>query len=229
VLFPSEYTRRDQRRRLGLDGTVLPYPVRLDRVIADDPDPRYVTFVNPQPENSVGVFSRIALELGRRRPEIPLLMVEGRGTADGLARVPEDLSGLTNLHRMANTPDPRDFYRVSRVVLMPSLWRESLGREAVEAIANGIPVLASDRGALPETLGDAGFVLAIPKRYTQSSPAVPTPREVAPWVAIIERLWDDPEFEARHRELARAEARRWDADRLIGRYEDFFRSLGHRP
>ena len=38
----------------------------------------------------------------------------------------EWLSGesLTNLHRMANTPDPRDFYRVSRVVLMPSLWRE---------------------------------------------------------------------------------------------------------
>ena len=70
---------------------------------------------------------------------------------------------------MANTPDPRDFYRVSRVVLMPSLWRESLGRVAVEAMANGIPVLASDRGALPETLGDAGFVLTIPERYTASS------------------------------------------------------------
>ena len=85
-----------------------------------------------------------------------------------------DLSGLTNLNRMANTPDPRDFYRVSRVVLMPSLWRESLGRVAVEAMANGIPVLASDRGALPETLGDAGFVFTIPERYTPASLAVPT-------------------------------------------------------
>jgi glycosyltransferase involved in cell wall biosynthesis len=28
-----------------------------------------------------------------------------------------------------------------------SLWRESFGRVAVEAMANGIPVLASDRGA----------------------------------------------------------------------------------
>ena len=45
---------------------------------------------------------------------------------------------------MANTPDPRDFYRVSRAVLMPSLWRESLERVAIEAMANGIPVLASD-------------------------------------------------------------------------------------
>jgi glycosyltransferase involved in cell wall biosynthesis len=228
VLFPSEYSRRDHVRRLGLDGTVIPYPVRVDRVMAEDPEPTYVTFVNPQPEKGAAVFARIALELGRRRPEIPLLVVEGRGTSDGLARVPVDLSGLTNLNRMANTPDPRDFYRVSRVLLMPSLWRESLGRVAVEAMANGIPVLASDRGALPETLGDAGFVLTIPPRYGSSDPTVPTPREVAPWIAIVERLWDDPKFEARHRELSRAEARRWDADRLVDRYECFFRSQSPR-
>jgi hypothetical protein len=45
------------------------------------------------------------------------------GYRDALARLPVDLSGLTNLSRMANTPNPREFYRVSRVVLMPSLWR----------------------------------------------------------------------------------------------------------
>jgi glycosyltransferase involved in cell wall biosynthesis len=133
-----------------------------------------------------------------------------------------DLSDLTNLNRMANTPDPRDFYRVSRVVLMPSLWRESLGRVAVEAMANGIPVLASDRGALPETLGDAGFAFTIPERYTRANLALPTAHEVAPWVATIERLWDDPDFEAKHRALARAEARRWDPGRLADRYEAFF-------
>src|SRR5262245_16667035 len=121
------------------------------------------------------VFARIALELGRRRPEIPLLVVEGRGTSDGLAQLPLDLSGLTNLSRMAQTPDPRDFYRVSRAVLLPSLWRESLGRVAIEAMANRIPVLASDRGALPETLGNAGFVFTIPERCRPTSGHVPTP------------------------------------------------------
>jgi glycosyltransferase involved in cell wall biosynthesis len=109
---------------------------------------------------------------------------------------------------------------------MPSLWRESLGRVAIEAMANGIPVLASDRGALPETLGDAGFVFTIPERCTPSSRAVPTAHEVAPWVAAIERLWDDPAFEARHRALAKAEARRWDRERAARRYADFFEALG---
>jgi hypothetical protein len=54
---------------------------------------------------------------------------------------------------------------------------------------------------------------------------VPTAREVAPWVAIIDRLWDDPDFEARYRESARAEAGRWDADALVERFARFFRSL----
>jgi hypothetical protein len=35
---------------------------------------------------------------------------------------------------MASTPDPRDFYRVSRLVLMPSLWWESFPRVAVESL-----------------------------------------------------------------------------------------------
>ena len=72
-------------------------------------------------------------------------MVEGRGTSDALARLPLDLSGLTNLHRIANTPDLRDFYRVSQAVLVPSLRRESLGRVPMEALASGIPVLQPEK------------------------------------------------------------------------------------
>ena len=110
-------------------------------------------------------------------------------------------------------------------MLVTSLWRESLGRVPMEALANGIPVLASDRGALPETLGDAGFVFAIPERFGPSTLEIPTAREVAPWVAVLEKLWDDPEFEAGHRALARAEAQRWEPSAIIGRFERPFRSL----
>ena len=226
VIFPSEYSRRHFQRKIGLDGTVIPDPIRLDWVVADNPQPKYVTFINPQPDKGATVFARIALELNRRRPDIPLLVVEGRGTSDTLAHLGVDLSGLTNLNRMANTPDPRDFYQVTRAILMPSLWRESLGRVPIEAMANEIPVLASDRGALPETLGDAGFVFTIPERCTPSSGVVPTAQEVAPWVAVIERLWDDPAFEASHRERARLEARRWNGDALAERYEALLSGVG---
>jgi glycosyltransferase involved in cell wall biosynthesis len=126
---------------------------------------------------------------------------------------------------MANTPDPRDFCRVSRAVLVPSLWCESLGRVPMEALANGIPVLASDRGALPETLGKAGFVFTIPERCGPLTLEIPSACEVAPWVAVLEKLWDDPEFEARQRELARAEARRCKPSMVAGQFERLCRSL----
>ena len=225
VIFPSEYSRRHHARLLGLDGPVIPSPIPLVRIVAENPTPTYATFINPQTSKGMTIFARIAVVLNDRRPDIPLLVVEGRGTSDALARLPLDLSGLTNLHQMANTPDPRDFYRVSRAVLMPSLWRESLGRVVIEALANGIPILASDRGALPETLGEAGFVFTVPDRYTPHSLEIPTAREVAPWVAVLEKLWDDPAFEARHRALARVEAQRWDSRVVAERFESFFLSF----
>jgi glycosyltransferase involved in cell wall biosynthesis len=222
VLVPSEYARRFYARRLGLESTAIPYPLRAEWVVAADPEPRYLTFVNPQPAKGLTVFARLASELDRRRPDIPLLVVEGRGAALNLAEAGLDLSGLTNLHRMANTPDPRQFYRVSRAVAVPSLWRETFGRVAAEALANGLPVLASDRGALPSTLGEAGFVFTLPERCTPYGRAVPTAREVAPWLAAVERLWDDPGFEASHRGRAREASRRWDDGAIAGLYQDFF-------
>jgi hypothetical protein len=80
------------------------------------------------------------------------------------------------------------------------------------------------RGALPETLGEAGFVFTIPDRCTPGTGVVPTAQEVAPWVAVIERLWDDPLFEAEHRRRALAEARRWDSETLAKQYETLFLS-----
>ena len=222
IIFPSEYSRNHYRRRVGLDGVVIPDPIRLDKVIAERPEPKFVTFINPQPDKGAAVFARIAVELGRRRPDIPLLVVEGRGKSDALACLPVDLSGLTNLHRMANTPDPRDFYGVSRAVLMPSLWRESLGRVPIEAMANGIPVLAGARGALPETLGDAGFVFTIPERCTPSSGVVPTAKEVAPWVAVIERLLGRPRLRGRASSASASRGRAVGYGQLAERFESFF-------
>jgi hypothetical protein len=54
---------------------------------------------------------------------------------------------------------------------------------------------------------------------------VPTAREVAPWVAAIERLWDDPAFEVKHRAVAKAEAGRWDGERLAEQYQKFFEKV----
>jgi glycosyltransferase involved in cell wall biosynthesis len=229
VRVPSQYAADHYRRTLGLRCTVLPNLFDYERVFVEKLDPRFVTLVNPSIEKGVYVFAKIADELGRRRPDIPLLAVEARGTEETLADCGLDLRVHGNVHLMSHTFEPRMFWQVSRICLVPSLWRETLGRVAVEAMINGIPVIASDRGALPETLGQAGIILPLPERLTPSTRFLPTVAEVEPWVEAIIRLWDDASFYEDHRHKALAEARRWAPDVLEPRYVQFFNGLRPRP
>ena len=54
--------------------------------------------------------------------------------------------------------------RRSKVVLVPSQWAEPFGRIAVEAMASGIPTLASRTGGLAEIVGDSSLGVAAFRR-----------------------------------------------------------------
>src|SRR5687767_4009971 len=103
---------------------------------------------------------------------------------------------------------------------MPS-YTESSGRLAQEAILNDIPVIASDRGGLPETLADAGLTLPLASEYLEDNPFVPPPRRVVPWVEAVARLWDDPEVYTREAERARAAKGRWRPETLAEAYTQY--------
>jgi glycosyltransferase involved in cell wall biosynthesis len=52
--------------------------------------------------------------------------------------------------------DLRALYAESAIFLFPSLY-EGFGLPVLEAMAAGVPVVSSDRGALPEVMGKAGL------------------------------------------------------------------------
>jgi glycosyltransferase involved in cell wall biosynthesis len=222
VVVASHFAAEHYRTKLRLRCTVLPNLVDIERVRADGHEPTYVTFVNPTVEKGVYAFARIAYELGRRRPNIPFLVVEGRGTEADVASCGLDLRDHGNVFFLAHTADPRRFWRVTRLCLLPSLIPENQPLVAIEAMLNGAPVLGSDRGGVPETVGAGGLVLPLPGHLGPSSKNLPTAGEVSQWVAAILRLWEEaPLYEECHR-MALAESTRWAPEVLEPRYERFF-------
>lgn len=88
-------------------------------------------------------------------------------------------------------------YHAADLLLFPS-WYEGFGLPPLEAMACGLPVITSDRGALPETTGDAAL------RVRPESP-----EEMA---QAVVRLLDDEKLreELRRRGLRRAAGFGWE-------------------
>ena len=168
ILVPSNFCANFYRQSLGIACTSILSPI-LEAAVRCNPLPghrQFVTFVNPSPHNGVYVFAAIALLLQKTRPDIPLLVVESRADSEWLLYACPSLAESTNAYRMSTTQDPREFYQVTKIMLIPSVWQESFGRVAAESMMNGIPVIASNRGALPETIGSASETLELPAEIT---------------------------------------------------------------
>jgi glycosyltransferase involved in cell wall biosynthesis len=98
------------------------------------------------------------------------------------ARLQRRLRRLGNIVLRDPAADMRAVYRQTRILLVPSQWEaETWGRVVTEAQFSGIPVVASNRGGLPESVGPGGVVL----EYDQPAPL---------WAEAIRRLWVDGDW-----------------------------------
>jgi glycosyltransferase involved in cell wall biosynthesis len=231
VVVPSEFSRQHYWRNIGVACHLLPNMVHDEAILVNtqEREPRYLTFVNPQRSKGVCVVFRIAQELARLRLDIPILIVEGRGQMTSLKEMGLDFASLPNVSTIPNTPRPSEFFRTTKVLLVPSLWSESFCLVAAEAMTNGIPVLASNRGALPETVGDGGFLFDIPVWYTPETKTIPTAEEVRVWIETILRLWDDIDFYQASCDRAVQNSSCWRPDNLCHVYREFFENLTTQP
>jgi glycosyltransferase involved in cell wall biosynthesis len=187
----SGFTARRLRERCGIEAPVVrplidPAHYRLA------PAPGRVLFVNTVARKGVAV----ARALAEARPDIPFDMVMSWTLKEPARRELRDWARRhPNVTLHAPRRDMRPLYARARVLLVPSQWEESWGRVASEAQINGTPVLASNRGGLPESVGPGGLLL-------------PHDAPVADWAAALGRLWDDKTLYAELSAAARAHAAR---------------------
>ncbi len=228
VLVGSRFAAEYYHEVLGRNCVELPDLVERDRILTEPTGLGSVLIVNPTVERGAYVFARVAEELGRRRPDIPLLAVSGPKSEAELSSCGLDLRSCGRVEVMARPANARQYWQRARICLLPSLCWESQPRPAIEAMIRGIPVLGSDRPGVAEALGSDGLILPLPARLTPATRVVPTAAEVEPWIQAIVRLWDEPGYYSDRSRMAREEARRWSPEPLTGRYLQFFRELGSR-
>jgi glycosyltransferase involved in cell wall biosynthesis len=151
----------------------------------------------------------------------PTLVLAGGATADAdewLARASQPPLASHVKYVGYVTDDRReDLFAGARALVLPSL-DEGFGLTALEAMSAGVPVIASNRGSLPEVVGNGGLLLE--------------PHDVDAWTSAINRVTHD---EAWARELACAGLERsktftWDhsAARLRQAYQDAVARRGSR-
>lgn len=123
-----------------------------DRVFARFGLRRYVLAVGDiHPRKNIGALARAMALRGDRDTELALV---GRPALGG-----EQIVQGANAHWLGHVTDDQlaDLYRAAAVVAVPSLY-EGFGLPILEAMACGAPVVASNRGAMPEIAGDGAIV-----------------------------------------------------------------------
>jgi glycosyltransferase involved in cell wall biosynthesis len=154
-LSNSDFTAQRWRALCGIDSTVVPPLVLPERYFVSTRGDR-VLFVNPTPIKGVEIMFALAAAC----PDIPFLVSESWGLdPNWRAYCLNRAAVLPNIEWSGPTRDMRPVYARSRTLLMPSLWEEAFGRTVVEAQINAIPVVASNRGALPDTVGAGGVLV----------------------------------------------------------------------
>ena len=84
------------------------------------------------------------------------LIIAGDGPADYIESLKSHAQAADASIEFLGFVAPEQFYSQVDIVVIPSLWHEPLGRVVLEAFAHGIPVIASERGGMPEIIDEGG-------------------------------------------------------------------------
>lgn len=189
----SESGRRDIQRHFGVlperidvvtPGVGPTYqPLPIDQVEQfrrnHDLPERFILHVGTlQPRKNIPFLLEAVARLGR--PEVPLVLVGGRGWYYETIFDRVETLGIADRVRFAGYVDDGDlplWYNAATVLTFPSLY-EGFGLPVAEALACGTAVVAADSSSIPEAGGDVAHYF--------------TPGDVADLAARLAQVLDTP-------------------------------------
>ena len=227
IVAVSEATRRDLLEHFGADPLKVVVvheaadPFMAREIPEEDlvsvrtryalPD-RFLFFVGTlEPRKNLSLLFEVYRIARDRGVDLPVLIVAG-GKGWLQDRIESEAAKAGDKVRFVGYLDRenlRAFYRLADLVLVPSLY-EGFGLQAVEAMAAGAVVLASDVSSLPEVVGQGGLLLP--------------PDDPEAWLSMIEELLKNPEGRSGWRAKAKTQAARFSWERTTRETFDVYRA-----
>jgi glycosyltransferase involved in cell wall biosynthesis len=180
VYVNSEYMRRAVNKYVDMNIDRIICPIMdKKRVVSKERNPEYVVLINPD----VGKGGRLFLSLSETLP-YPKIKLMNVGFGNDLLpenkEINKEIRESLKIKSLEKTDDISKVYAMAKIILLPSLVDETFSMVALEAMANGIPVLASNLGNLKFLVTKGGKTL--------------DPFDLFHWKEEIERLCFDDEY-----------------------------------
>jgi len=166
VITVSEDSRKTIARDFGVryDSQTVVYN-GIDRTIFRPlknvkKDSRKIIFVGNVEDGKKG-FVYLLRALTYMKEDVKLSVIDGGAPHRRITKQLIKKLGIEHMVDFKGTASPEqlvEYYSESCIAIVPSVY-EGFGLPAAEAMSCGVPVIASDGGALPEVVGDAGVTV----------------------------------------------------------------------
>ena len=160
TLFISEYQRRTYSRFLSRRKPVrVIYPGVPDMFFGEPGNPkvnRVVTVCRIAPEKNLKFAFKVMARV-QREVETEYLLIGDGPERERIERYARRIGLKVRFVGRVKREDLPEIYRSSTLLFLPSKT-ETFGLVFAEAMASGIPVVALNRGAAAEVIGDGGIV-----------------------------------------------------------------------
>ena len=200
----SKFMQKAVERYVGVNIERIIHPlVDVTRVLCSEKTDDYITIVNPDSGKGGDVFADIA----RKMPERKFMSV---GLASEI--IPENIKINSKIKRLSNikilekTDNMKDIYAQTKILLIPSLVDETFSMVALEAMANGIPILSSSNGNLPFLVENGGFLLDT--------------GDIDSWVDAIKELFSDTLSYNNISENAKNNSHKYDSNIELNKFHE---------
>jgi glycosyltransferase involved in cell wall biosynthesis len=197
VMAPSHFLIDRFFKDTGIQAELFPNLFTIDEIIARNGSHEFITLVNHHPMKGGVIFDAVA----QRMPEEHFLVIEN------WPDVPPYKPSSPNVKFSNFFDDVRILYGQTKILLVPSLCEEGCPRVIIEALLNGIPVIAHNIGGIPEaSLGITKLIDPPPIEGEVILPEVlpdNLDKQADKFVAAIREILTDPQTWTVHLEKSR--------------------------